>query len=354
GGGGVLSGGGSGRGLPRPTTWKGRKGPPAQPRLLTTLLGTPAPDVVTRTQAPSRTTTHRGRACAPPSPPRGRASRYPRLPPAADRMGATPSGWGRGLQSGGQPPGARPAGTRGLHPHGFAEPGTPSSTPWGRGGDSCSPAVPGAPRPCTFHPLRRWEGMGVLYVRAACRAHRPLQGAFLPPRAAELGSPRSTQPRMTPPPLTTCAQRTGLAVCRAPTAPGPGPRSAGRRFQAAELLENSGRAFTPWSGGRGPLTGWGRGLRLGGQPPVAGQGKCARPSPPCVWGGRYALPKPAGVGVWINADRLCPGPRDSARFTPYGVGRAWVGSTYGPLVARLVLCRGHSSRPKRLSWDRLA
>ena len=87
--------------------------------------------------------------------------------------------------------------------------------------------------------------MGVLYVRAACRAHHRFQGAFLPIRAAGLGSPRSTQPRNTPPPPRTCAQRTGPEVCRAPTAPGPGPRSAGRPFQAAGLSENSGRALTP-------------------------------------------------------------------------------------------------------------
>ncbi len=57
----------------------------------------------------------------------------------------------------------------------------PPETRWGRGVDQRSPAVSGVPGPCTFHPLRHWEGMGVLYVRAVCRAHRPLQGAFLPP-----------------------------------------------------------------------------------------------------------------------------------------------------------------------------
>ncbi|SHK70069.1 hypothetical protein SAMN05421803_12859 [Nocardiopsis flavescens] len=189
GGGGVLSGGGSGRGLPRPTTWKRRKGPPAHPQSLPTSLGTPTPDAVTRTQAPSRTTTGRGRACAPPSPPTARLS-------------AMPSRWGWRLQEGEQ---------------------------------------------------LRGPGRG---------------------------------------------------------SPSPTPRGAA--------------------------------------------GRCPRPSPPRVRGGRYALPKPAGVGVAIHAHRLWPGPEDRARFTPYGVGRAWVGSTYGPLLALTTLFRGHSSHPGRLGWDRLA
>ncbi|SHK23087.1 hypothetical protein SAMN05421803_1164 [Nocardiopsis flavescens] len=81
-------------------------------------------------------------------------------------------------------------------------------------------------------------------------------------------------------------------------------------------------------------------------------GRYARPSPPCVRGGRYALPKPAGVGVSINAHRLCLGSQDRARFTPYGIGRAWVGSTFGPLAAPTALCRGHSSRLK--GWAGIA
>ncbi len=73
----------------------------------------------------------------------------------------------------------------------------------------------------------------------------PFAGGIPPAAVSELGSPRSTQPRMTPPPPATCIKRAALKVCRPPTAPGPGPRSAGRPFQAAELLENSGRALTP-------------------------------------------------------------------------------------------------------------
>ncbi|SHK16364.1 hypothetical protein SAMN05421803_114138 [Nocardiopsis flavescens] len=181
-----------------------------------------------------------------PETPCGGPGEYPRPPPRATLRGSdalrpwpgAPGGWTTPTGWAGRVPAA-------PHPHGSAEPGTPSSTPWSRGAAPCSRAVPGAQRPCTLHPLRRWEGMGVLYVRAAPRAPHPLQGAFLPPQAVGLGSPRSTQPRMTPPPLRTCIERTGPALCRPPTAPGPGPRSAGRPFHMAELSENSGRALTP-------------------------------------------------------------------------------------------------------------
>ncbi|SHK84312.1 hypothetical protein SAMN05421803_1371, partial [Nocardiopsis flavescens] len=141
-------------------------------------------------------------------------------------------------------------------------------------GSGCGSTLTGcAWGPETVHvsPPMALGGHGcALRTGRAPRAHHPLQGAFLPPRAAGLGSPRLTQPRITPPPLWTRAQRTGPEVCRPPTAPGPGPRSAGRPPQAAELSENSGRALTPWGqGGSVALRLWRRSRSADRQGPGA-------------------------------------------------------------------------------------
>ncbi|SHK66091.1 hypothetical protein SAMN05421803_1272 [Nocardiopsis flavescens] len=182
---------------------------------------------------------------APPSPPRGRVSRYARPYPARPELGATPSGYGRGLQAGGQPPLAEwsryarpsPPGVRGAE-YALASPLEPG----------CRSTLTGcAWGPKTVHvsPPMALGGHGWALRTGRSSRPPPFVGGIPPVSRAGLGSPRLTQPRITPPPLRTCIERARPAVCRAPTAPGPGLRSAGRRFQAVELLENSGRALTP-------------------------------------------------------------------------------------------------------------
>ncbi|SHK63668.1 hypothetical protein SAMN05421803_1262 [Nocardiopsis flavescens] len=135
---------------------------------------------------------------------------------------------------------------------------------------------PGAQRQRTLHPLRRWEGMGVLYVRAAPRAPGPLQGAFLPPLG--LGWDRLARPSPGTHPhhpgrapnashCKSAARRPRRGQVHAPLAAVSRWLSSWRTpVELSPPQPGVGATPSRWGQDRGPPTGRGQAPRFGEQP----------------------------------------------------------------------------------------